>query len=175
MVPLPSRNPHWLRGLLAAAVLGGAAAAMAQPAPVPPVAQLEGRTLAGRPFTLASQRGKVVMVVFWSTACAVCRDTLPELRANYAGWRGKPFELVLVATDAQRQDVVTYEALLDRIVPASAQFPSLWRQEPGHRDGFGPPGQLPATFVIDREGRAVERFAGRIPAEAWDRVAELLP
>lgn len=156
--------------VLAAWLLGAATLAMAQP-----VARIDGRGLDGKPFDLAAQRGKVVMVVFWSTACAVCRDTLPELRANYAGWRGKPFELVVVATDPRRQDVVDYENLLERIVPTTSRFPSLWRAEPGHRDGFGVVGQLPATFVLDREGRIVERFNGRIPTEAWDRVAELLP
>lgn len=156
--------------VLAAWLLGAATLAMAQA-----VARIDGRGLDGKPFDLAAQRGKVVMVVFWSTACAVCRDTLPELRANYAGWRGKPFELVVVATDPRRQDVVDYENLLERIVPTTSRFPSLWRAEPGHRDGFGVVGQLPATFVLDREGRIVERFNGRIPTEAWDRVAELLP
>lgn len=136
---------------------------------------LEGRNLDGVPFTLASQRGKVVLVVFWSTACAVCRDSLPELRANYAGWRNRPFELVTVATDSRRADVVEYERLLERTRPGSERFPSLWRLEPGHRDGFGATPRLPAVFVIDREGRIAERFAGRIPPEAWDRIAELMP
>lgn len=152
-----------------------AAGAVAQPTPVADRPVLESRTLDGKPFDLASQRGKVVMVVFWSTGCAVCRDSMPELRANYAGWRGKPFELVTVATDAKRQDVVDYEQLLARTRPVAERFPTLWRLEPGYRDGFGPTPQLPAAFVLDREGRIVERFAGRIPVEAWDRVAELMP
>ncbi len=168
MIPLP----RFFQAVLASLLLGTATLAMAQTATV---ARIEGRSLDGKPFDLATQRGKVVMVVFWSTACAVCRDTLPELRANYAGWRGKPFELVVVATDPLRQDVVDYEKLLERIVPMTSRFPSLWRADPGHRDGFGVVGQLPASFVLDREGRVVERFNGRIPAEAWDRVAELLP
>ncbi len=171
-----SRLPRLLQSTLASLLLIASMLAAAQTvAPPPAPARIEGRSLDGKSFDLGAQRGKVVMVVFWSTACAVCRDTLPELRANYAGWRGKPFELVVIATDTRRQDVVDYEKLLERIVPMTDRFPSLWRGEPAHRDGFGVVGQLPATFVLDREGRIVERFNGRVPPEAWDRVAELLP
>ncbi len=74
-----------------------------QPGDVP---VLQGKTLAGAPFSLAALRGKVVLVLFWSTDCAVCRDKMPELRANAQGWRGKPFELVTISVDRRMQDAV---------------------------------------------------------------------
>lgn len=163
------------RSLLTALVFAAVATGAQSALPESEAPQLVGRTFDGRPFSLAEQRGKVVMVVFWSTGCAVCRDKLPELRANYAGWAGRPFELVTVATDERRQDALDYDRLIARIVPAAQRFPSLWRGEPGHRDGFGAADQLPAAYVIDREGRLAARFVGRIPAEAWDQVAELMP
>lgn len=171
--PLPRRTL-----LTVMMVLSTAAPAWAQtlaPDPNDGRPRLVGRTLEGKPFALDGQRGKVVMVVFWSTSCAVCRDTLQELRANYAGWARQPFELVTVATDARRQDVADYDLLIERIVPRRERFPALWRGESGHRDDFGPVAQLPAAFVVDRSGKVVERFAGRIPPEAWDRVADLMP
>jgi peroxiredoxin len=33
---------------------------------------------------------------------------------------------------------------------------------------------LPATFLIDKQGRLAHSFQGRVPAEAWDRIADLL-
>ena len=42
------------------------------------------------------------------------------------------------------------------------------------QDSFGAPGQLPASFLIDKTGNVVQRYQGRIPAEAWDKIAELL-
>lgn len=175
---LTARRPSVRRRTILAAALAlaaGVAAAAEPPATDGDLPELVGRTLDGRPFALAAQRGKVVMVVFWSTGCAVCRDTLPELRANYAGWAGRPFELVAVATDARREDVLDYDRLIARIVPGAQRFPALWRGEPGHRDDFGAADQLPAAYVIDREGRLAARFVGRIPAEAWDEVAALMP
>jgi glutathione peroxidase-family protein len=171
-IPNLVRHATWL--LLLA--LAWPALAQAQlPAPPADPVQLEGRTLDGRAFNLAAQRGKVVLVMFWATDCAVCRDKMAEMRRNVAGWRNQPFELVAVSTDARRQDVIDYDAALKTIVPGSERFPMLWRPDPAHRDGFGTPARLPAAFLIDREGRVVERFVGRIPPEAWDRIADLMP
>jgi glutathione peroxidase-family protein len=33
---------------------------------------------------------------------------------------------------------------------------------------------LPSGALIDKDGRLVERYSGRIPPEAWNRIAELL-
>jgi hypothetical protein len=33
---------------------------------------------------------------------------------------------------------------------------------------------VPSGALIDKNGRLVERYTGRIPPEAWDRIAELL-
>lgn len=144
---------------------------LAQPAPAPTV---EGRTLEGRPFSLAGLRGKVVLLMFWSTDCAVCRDKMPELRQNYQGWQGKPFELVLVSTDRRLKDLDDYERIISSTVPLKQRFVQLWAGDGGYRDNLGRPAQLPAAWLIDKTGKVVERFSGRIPAEAWDKIAELL-
>lgn len=164
----------WTAALLALWLLAAGAHAQSVPA-AEAQAQLAGRTLDGRPLDLAAMRGKVVLLMFWSTDCAVCRDKMAELRRNVAGWRGQPFEMIAVATDARQQDVVDYDALLHRMVPGSERFAMLWRADPAYRDGFGVLPKLPATYLIDREGRIVERFSGRIPPEAWDRIADLMP
>lgn len=156
-----------------------APAAVAQPAAtaLQAVAQspaLEGVTLDGKPFRLSALKGKVVLVMFWSTDCPVCRDKMPELRQNYEGWAGKPFELVLVSVDRRVQDLNDYERIISRTVPLKQRFVQLWAGETGYRDGFGKSAQLPASFLIDKTGKVVERYNGRIPAETWDRIADLL-
>ena len=153
----------------------GAAAASAQvPTAVGTVPILQGKTLDGKAFNLAALKGKVVLVLFWSTDCAVCRDKMPELRENYAGWRGKPFELVTVSTDRRMQDVDDYEKIVARMVPLPQRFVQLWAGEPGYVASFGRPAALPAAFLLDKSGKVVERYSGRIPAEAWDKIADLL-
>jgi len=147
----------------------------AAPAPVPAPGLL-GRTLDGRAFALSDQRQKVVLVYYWRTDCAVCRSVMAELRANYDGWQGKPFELVAVNLDARRADLVDYERIIATTVPTRQRFPALWAGEPGHVDRLLPTAAtLPHSVILDAEGKVVSRHQGRMPAEAWDRIAELLP
>lgn len=173
-----TRAPFLAVALAAAGLFNPAPArAQAQPplaAPPQAAPQLDGRTIDGQPFRLSSLRGKVVLVMLWSTGCAVCRDKMPELRRNYEGWAGKPFELVLVSVDRRMQDLMAYEQIISSTVPLRQRFVQLWAGEPGHSDNLGRPAQLPAAWLIDKSGKVVERYSGRIPAEAWDRIAELL-
>ena len=136
--------------------------------------QIDGKTIDGNPFKLSSLKGKVVLVMFWSTGCAVCRDKMPELRNNYAGWAGKPFELVAVSTDGRVQDLLDYERIISRTVPMKERFVQLWTGESGYKDNLGKHAILPTAYLLDKTGKVVERYAGRIPAEAWDKIADLL-
>lgn len=169
---LPARFHAPFTALAIASALFAPAALAQTTTGTPP--QLLGSTLEGKPFDLKSLRGKVVMVVFWSTDCAVCRDKMPELRANVKGWAGQPFELVSVSTDRLRSNAVNYQQLVNATVPTSQRFTTLWTGEPQYRDSFGAPGHLPAAFLLDKSGTLVEQYHGRIPPEAWDRIADLL-
>lgn len=139
---------------------------------------VSGITMDKKPFQIGSLKGKVVMLIYWSTDCAVCRDKMPELRENVRGWADKPFELVLVSVDKRMQDVDSYNAILNASVPTKQRFTQLWAGEPGFKDNLGtaqlPRSQLPVTYLIDKSGKLVERNNGRIPPELWDTIAELL-
>ncbi len=138
--------------------------------------ELRGTALDGRTVSLAALRGKVVVLFYWRTDCAVCRDKMPELRANAQGWRGKPFEMVLVSVDRQRADFVAYQQTVAATLPPEQRFVNLWRGDPGYSDSLAAlPARLPLTLVLDTQGRVAARFEGRIPAEAWDKIADLMP
>jgi len=104
----------------------------------------------------------------------VCRDKMHEMRANLAGWQQQPFTLLGVNMDARRQDLSSYETLLRQTIPAAQRLRSIWAADPFFVNSLGPPTLLPSSALIDKDGRLVERYSGRIPPEAWDRIAELL-
>ena len=139
---------------------------------------ISGTTLENKAYQLASRRGKVVLVMFWSTDCAVCIDKMPELRENALGWAGKPFELVLVSVDARMEDVKNYNTIINQTVPLNQRLTHLWAGDAGYRDNLGlskvPLKQLPVSLLIDKQGKLVERYNGRIPAQVWDTIADLL-
>ncbi|MDT8992499.1 TlpA disulfide reductase family protein [Curvibacter sp. APW13] len=113
-------------------------------------------------------QGKVSVVFVWSTACAVCRSTLPELRANAAGWSHKPFQLVTLNVDAHRADWQGYEQLVARSTTLPPNMRAYWM------GSLTANARLPLTLVLDAQGRVVARHEGRMAPQAWDTVAELL-
>jgi thiol-disulfide isomerase/thioredoxin len=136
-----------------------------------------GPTLEGAPWQTSEQaKGKVLMVFYYSTACVPCLQKMPELRANAAGWRSKPFELVLINVDPKREDALAYTLAVRQVEPNSVRFVNLWAGDPQFRDNLGErPKKLPLTLVLDMQGKVRARHEGRIAPEAWDDVAELLP
>lgn len=153
-----------------ASVASGAAASVASLK----AAVLSGPTLDGQAFNLEAMRGKVVLLMLWSTDCAACRDRMPELRDNYLGWKGKPFEIVAVSMDNKRDDLLMYRQVISSAVKPSQRFPWLWAGEPSYKDNFGKPAMLPMSYLIDKNGMVVKSFVGRIPAEVWDQIAEMV-
>lgn len=161
---------HRLKTLSLLAMLCGAAMAHAQPAAATPLA-LQAHNLGGERFAAQERlRGKVSIVFFWSTACAVCRDSLPELRANLAGWRDKPFALVTVNVDRNPADWQAYERILGQTQSPPKGLFAL-RQDAS----LPAPAKLPLTLLVNAQGQVVARFEGRLAPEAWDGVADLLP
>lgn len=140
--------------------------------------QLEGETLDKKPFQLSALKGKVALVMFWSTDCPVCRDQMPELRENIKGWADKPFELVLVSVDKNMKDVDDYYNVISQVVSSKLRFKQLWAGSSNYTDSVNakqiPIKQLPATFLLDKTGKVVNVMYGRIPVQAWDDIAELL-
>ena len=150
--------------------------AASAPAPAATAVTLAGKALDGQAIDLKQWQGKVVMLFYWNSGCVVCLENMPELRANAAGWRAKPFVLVLVSTDRRRADVEAYLRTVQAIEPDAAKVPLLWAGEAGYRDTVASRKErLPLTVVLDTKGQVAHRIEGRMAPEAWDAVADLMP
>ena len=152
-----------------ASVFAALLAIGASAAPLPSL-DLQAHGVNQERFAPERLRGKVSIVFFWSTACAVCRSSLPELRANLAGWRDKPFALVTVNVDRHPADWLAYERILGQTqTPPKGLF--ALRQDAT----LPAPAKLPLTLVVNAQGQVLARYEGRLAPEAWDAVADLLP
>ncbi len=102
------------------------------------------------PFTLQSQRGKVVLVDFWTYTCVNCIRTLPYLRE----WQSKYADrgLVILGVHAPEFEFEKVrENVLDAIEMHGIQYPvaqdndmETWR---AFRNRF-----WPAKYLIDKDG-----------------------
>ena len=158
--------------------------AVAAVAPLPERPGLVGQSETGKTIDLSALRGQVVMVLVWSTDCPVCLNKMPELRANLAGWAGQGFQIISINTDPQRTSLQQWEAARRTTVPANQQWPSVWAHAAGFKTNLplgssaaGVPvaaSHLPTLYVIDRQGKLRLHAMGRMPADVWDTIADLL-
>jgi len=114
----------------------------------------------GQRRSLADWRGKVVLLNLWATWCAPCKIEMPGLNRLQAEMGGPEFEVVAVSLDktgVEGPRKFLASSKLDKL--------ALYIDGTGRlASNIGAIG-LPATLILDREGREIARMLG--PAE-WD-------
>jgi len=149
-----------LPALLALLVLPSIGAAPTQ-GPV----EIESTDLAGANVKLSSLRGHVVVLNFWATWCGPCRAEMPELVAAAKEWMPRGVEFVGLASNGHR-DLDEVRRFVDgQHVP----YP-IWLGGMGSDlDRFGLPWIIPATVVLDAEGKAIATHSGAIRRDWIDQ------
>ena len=134
-----------------AAVIGLAALQRRGPALAPDFAVPD---LAGQAVRLSGLRGKVVLLNLWTTWCPPCRDEMPSMERLYQKLRDRGFVLLAVS-----QDEGGKAAVEPFVRDLGLTFPVLVDPEHQVGDRYQVWG-YPESFIIDREGRVVERVIG---------------
>ena len=111
----------------------------------------------GNLVSLASYRGKIVMVNFWATWCGTCMGEMPSLEALYRDFKGRSdFALVTISVDQEGWSIIA------PFLKAKAyDFPVLADADSRVSSAYGVTA-LPTTFVVDRNGRIVWNVAGSL-------------
>lgn len=122
------------------------------PAPVPAVAfsDLDGGT-----HSLADWKGKVLLVNFWATWCAPCRDEMPSLDALQKARGGDDFAVLTIAAGRNPPAAVTKFFTEENIT----DLPTLTDERTELARAFGVMA-MPVTILIDAEGNEVARMTG---------------
>jgi peroxiredoxin len=134
------------------------------PGPAPDFSVVD---LAGKTIRLSGLRGKIVVLNVWATWCPPCRDEMPSMERLYQQLRGPDFELLAVSEDEGSIDAVRAFARELGVTFPIAHDPE---RQVGSRYGVW---GYPETFIIDREGRIVERVIGPRLWDAPEQVAML--
>ncbi|MBI2897908.1 MAG: TlpA family protein disulfide reductase [Deltaproteobacteria bacterium] len=124
---------------------------------------VEARTLDGAGASLASLRGRVVLLNLWATWCEPCRQELPELAALQERYASRGLQIVGLSVDSDEKP----EELRRFVARRRIGF-SVWhdaRDVASARLGVS---ILPASFLIDREGVLRWRRSGALSARDPD-------
>jgi len=109
--------------------------------------------LNGQPVSLAEAKGKIVLLNFWATWCGPCRAEIPDLVDLQKRYADK-FEIIALATDEDDPDEVRRFVLQSGINYRVAMSSDAVRRD------YGGIAALPTSFVIDPEGRIVQKHVG---------------
>ncbi len=111
-----------------------------------------------REVSLASLKGKVVLINFWATWCPPCKAEMPSLNRLYSEYKNRGVVVLAISMDRKEQEVIEYvkrntfsfKVLLDRKMNTTRDYGVF---------------SLPTSFLIDRNGVIIKRYLGE---ERWN-------
>jgi thiol-disulfide isomerase/thioredoxin len=118
--------------------------------------------LNGNIISTAALKGKVVLITFWATWCPPCREEIPELIDLQSKYADK-LQVIGVSMDDVRPEQVKEFALHTGI-----NYPIIMASREILQEYGGAPA-LPTTFVVNREGRVVQKHVGLFSTQFYDR------
>jgi thiol-disulfide isomerase/thioredoxin len=115
--------------------------------------EFSAKGMDGHTVSLAAARGKVVLLNFWATWCGPCRMEVPDLVELQKKYPDR-LQVIGLVVDDEEQDAV--RAFAKRY---AINYPiAMATNETRFRFGGVP--ALPTTFIIDAQGRVVQKHIG---------------
>lgn len=119
-------------------------------------------------LSLAEYKGNVVLVNFWATWCPPCREEIPDFIRVRDSLHAQGFEIIGVALDEGGASVVVPYAQ-----EVGISYPLvIGNQEVTQR--YGGIRGIPTSFLLDREGRIVQKWTGMIDAQTLEQSVKAL-
>jgi len=127
------------------------------------------KSLDGKQVSLSDFKGKPVLITFWATWCASCKEEIPLLEKFFVAKKDQ-LAILLIAIDGERKKTVQKIANDNKVT-----IPVLLLLKEKVMDQYGVRGWVPQTFLIDQEGVLVGKIIGQrdwCSPEAWSCLKE---
>ncbi len=110
------------------------------------------KSLDGKEVKLSDFRGKVVLLDFFAGWCGPCVAEMPHLKALYAKYKDKGFEILGVNMDRTLEDAKKYVAKDGLTWTVTWEAPGFWANPVAKLYGIG---SIPAMYLLDKEGKVL--------------------
>lgn len=104
-------------------------------------------------------KGKVVFLNFWGTWCPPCRKEIPDLVEISKDLKGKDFIMIGVALERARTKEEAAEQVVKYGTDKGIDYINFIGDE-RIKDAYGKVPAVPTTFIIDKNGKIVEKIVG---------------
>lgn len=126
------------------------------------------KSVTGKTIKLSAYRGKVVILDFWATWCPPCRAEIPDYIKLYSEYRKDGFQMLGISVDQGGLAVVKpfmkkYEVNYPVVLATNNVI-----------EAYGGIDAIPTTFVINKQGKIVDRFVGYRPISEFRNLIEKL-
>jgi thiol-disulfide isomerase/thioredoxin len=129
-------------------------------------------TVVGSTLSLASLKGKVVILDFWATWCGPCIEEIPHYKEFLKENQPRGVEVVgMVVQSGEREEIAEFVKKHGMTYPQVMGTDAL-------QDAYGGNLGLPVTFVIDAQGMIEDKIVGSPPGKfrrLQETVDRLLP
>lgn len=118
--------------------------------------------LSGKPLSLSSYRGKVVLLDFWATWCEPCKDEIPHLIALQNKYGDQGLQIIGVSMDDGPEPVRNFYQRYHMnypVVIGTANTGELYGGILG----------LPIAFVIGRNGHIYSKHIGATDVSVFEK------
>ena len=140
--------------------------------PPPPAAAPEFKEAAAwinsKPLKLADQKGKVVVVHFWTHTCSNCIANYPHYRAWAEKFKAEPYLMVGIHTPEFASDkiVASIKAAAER---KKLKFPILVDNDHANWQAWKNR-YWPAVYLVDKAGKVRKKWEGELGAEGFEEL-----
>ncbi len=122
------------------------------------------KNLDNQEVSLSDYKGKVVFLNFWATWCAPCRQEIPYFIDLVDKYGKDGFVVLGIALDPRE-----FEKVPGFVDQMGINYPILL-DETGISQLYGGIRSIPTTFVINREGKAINRIVGSRPHAEFEKL-----
>jgi thiol-disulfide isomerase/thioredoxin len=118
-----------------------------------PAPALDVNDLDGKPISLEQTKGKIVLLNFWATWCGPCRAEIPDLIELQNKYKDKLAIIALATDEDEPQEVKKFAQ------KAGINYRVGMATDP-LRIKYGGIPALPTSFILDPQGRVVQKHIG---------------